>query len=853
MFKPFTLLLIGSLFCIVSIAQQPVIAPAPAWVMDIQPDYSKKPAEKEISDGFYFELSDQQIHIPNETRYSHFTKYIFNESGVQNASEISVDYSPEYQKVVFHYLNLIRNGKVVSRLKPQQIRVVQEESSSEKFMYNNEKRAFVILEGTRKDDRIDVAYSIIGFNPVFKNYFSSTNYFTRGTAISNYFLTYHSQPDKKLQLHLFNSAPAPVVLNRNGLIVHHWKQPVLKAWESQSGVPDWYDNFPYGTLTEFGSWKEIVNWGLQTFKSYEYPLSESLKKKIAELRLQSRGDKDLYSELAIRMVQDQIRYLGFEIGVNTHQPHDPNQVFRQGFGDCKDKALLLAKILQAENIQAYVALVNTTEKSKVENEAPSTGAFNHAIVAIERSHNYIFVDATISHQRGAVINTYVPDYGKALLLKPGETEFQSIEQGAPNYTKVEEELFVKFQGQGNSSLKVTTYYSGGTADMTRDYLAGTSREDMAKQYENYYAAIYDSIKLSGDIKINDDSVKNSITVQENYFIPKIWSYSDEGRDEMTVFAKAIYEKIPSPKNHLAGAPLALSEPGELNYKLKVIMPEEWSFPIKPLHIRNSSYEFDFTPSFQGKEIYLSYSFKTLKDHITAEDVTAFKTDYKKIENSLQWDLYKNSFAEENNSAINPSKGNPGNYSTSVLSLFILIGAILLMRNFNKRTVAIVPPDEPAKQIGGWTAILGLSMIITLVLRVTSYFSNNYLNPETYISLRNTGGDNLMYAGILEMSLNIILIVLNAALIFWYVKRRDIFPKFFITYIISIVIGNLLILSAYNIAGLETLNPGFKRDFLLQIGQNVAYGSIWIPYVLFSEKVKQTFVHSYENERPQNYD
>src|SRR5262249_26848444 len=157
------------------------------------------------------------------------------------------------------------------------------------------------------------------------------------------------------------------------------------------------------------------------------------------------------------------------------------------------------------------------------------------IVAIQRSTDYVFVDATSTHQRGSLINLYISDYGKALVLKQGELGFANIEPEGIDYTEVREELTVRYPGEGTSTLKVITDYNGGVADNIRNYLATTSRAEMAKQYERYYADIYDSIKLSGEMQITDDSIHNTIRVEENYTIPKLWSNQSDGKEQFPVY------------------------------------------------------------------------------------------------------------------------------------------------------------------------------------------------------------------------------------------------------------------------------------------------------------------------------
>ena len=50
------------------------------------------------------------------------------------------------------------------------------------------------------------------------------------------------------------------------------------------------------------------------------------------------------------------------------------------YGDCKDKAYLLSKILARLDIAASPALVSTTRGSATRDVVPTAAAFNHVIV-----------------------------------------------------------------------------------------------------------------------------------------------------------------------------------------------------------------------------------------------------------------------------------------------------------------------------------------------------------------------------------------------------------------------------------------------------------------------------------------
>jgi Domain of Unknown Function with PDB structure (DUF3857)/Protein of unknown function (DUF2569) len=841
--KRLNLFLFSCLLMHISLAQKPTISASPNWLVTIHPDYSKKPVEKEISAGYYLELSDLQINVPKQTEYRHIIRKITNENGVQSASEVSVSFSPVFQRIVFHQINVIRNGQIVNQFSVNQIKLVQEETESENYQYNSEKRAFVVLEDIRKGDQIDFAYSVIGFNPVFKNKFHRTHYFYYGTPILNYFFEVLNNEQEKLNLHVFNKAADPVVTKENNLTIYQWAQPVLKNFTSTNGAPSWYDQYPYITLTAYNNWHEVAAWAFDLFNKYGYSLSPAIQKKVIELQLLAKGDKDLFAELAIKYVQDQVRYLGFEDGSYSHQPHEPSLVFRQAFGDCKDKSLLLVSMLKQADIKAYIAILNTAIRDKINEEAPSPDVFDHAIVAIERSKEYVFIDPTISHQRGDLISLYVPAYGKALVIKENTAEFSNVTKGGENNTSIEELLTVQFPKKGKSILQVTTVYTGGAADNMRDYFAENSFTDIVPIYEAYYKDVYDSIKLDKEISIKDDTAGNKLTVEEQYSIPEIWSTGDDGRKEMSIFAKGIFEKLSNLKNHTDGAPLSLQYPTDVRYKLKIIMPQTWEFPINPITIANASYDFVYSPAFSDNEIVLDYKYKTHRDHIPADELSVFKTDYKKIEKILEFTLFQNDPA---GSQATSKPSNQKIYFPTLL-LFILISALIFFffRRHNKKSVDVEVDRLFTEKMNGFTILLGITLVVSCFMQLYALIAGGYFSYTSYVNLKTYQNNNLYNVWVLELIFGSLWLGMVSIAMYWFYRQRDIFPEFFILYALAIVGGNLVLLTCYNLMNIQEFVKNSMSESIRDLARSIFYAVIWISYVKRSENVKRCFVNKYE--------
>ena len=89
------------------------VAPA-AWVEQIAVEPDSDLPMDEIQNGQYHLLVDKQIrvaaNIPTEY-YRHYAIQVVNASGMEAASQISIDFDPEYQTVNFHKLRIRRGGK----------------------------------------------------------------------------------------------------------------------------------------------------------------------------------------------------------------------------------------------------------------------------------------------------------------------------------------------------------------------------------------------------------------------------------------------------------------------------------------------------------------------------------------------------------------------------------------------------------------------------------------------------------------------------------------------------------------------------------------------------------------------
>lgn len=136
---------------------------------------------------------------------------------------------------------------------------------------------------------------------------------------------------------------------------------------------------PEGGTAQGGSWENIAKWQSELAIGRRTP-SPQITAKVQEL-IAGKNDFDSKVRAIADYVQSNIRYVGIEIGIGGYQPHPAADVFRYGYGDCKDKATLLSSMLGEAGIRSEYVIVET-DRGIVHPELPAL-VFDHMIVAIE--------------------------------------------------------------------------------------------------------------------------------------------------------------------------------------------------------------------------------------------------------------------------------------------------------------------------------------------------------------------------------------------------------------------------------------------------------------------------------------
>jgi len=237
------------------------------------------------------------------------------------------------------------------------------------------------------------------------------------------------------------------------------------------------------------TWKSIGEW-------YE-PLAKGRLVATPEIVAKAKeltGDKtDFYdkTEAIAEFVQKQVRYFAIEMGIGGYQPHFAGDIFRNRYGDCKDKATLLSAMLSSVGIHSALMMVDH-RRGVVDPDAPSLVG-DHMIAAIEipKSYSSSRLHSVITAKTGRRYLIFDPTWektafgqlehnlqgGYGLLLEGSDSEIVPLPILSPELNTIHRTASLQLQPDGSVSGKITEKRFGDVSEARRKlYTAGDAKQ-----------------------------------------------------------------------------------------------------------------------------------------------------------------------------------------------------------------------------------------------------------------------------------------------------------------------------------------------------------------------------------------
>ena len=163
----------------------------------------------------------------------------------------------------------------------------------------------------------------------------------------------------------------------------------------EPGIPAVRDVLAQVVVSMNPSWDHIAEWDKALLVDAFRSTPET--KRLAEELTRSAATKRQKLDALTRFVMQDIRYQqDYEDSIAGVKPHAANVVLQRGYGDCKDKSVLVMTLAREVGIETRLALLRSTVTGEFIKDLPFL-QFNHAIVYVPKQEGLdagFFLDAT---------------------------------------------------------------------------------------------------------------------------------------------------------------------------------------------------------------------------------------------------------------------------------------------------------------------------------------------------------------------------------------------------------------------------------------------------------------------------
>ncbi|ATC63874.1 hypothetical protein CMV30_07890 [Nibricoccus aquaticus] len=820
------------------------IAPAPEWIGEQEQPELSAPSPAKNPGGWFFLLFDRRFHAEESATYSHLAYRITNSSALQDGSQISVDYDPEYERIDFHAIRVVRAGKTTDRLSLPAIKTIQQERDLDRHLYNGQVTALVMLDDIRVDDVVEYAYTRRGRNPIYDGRFHDTVPVRWSTPLRKVRVSVFQAPERSISARQHGDAVLKTeTLTHGVLIEQRWIGTDVPAVEPDSELPDWYSPYAFLQFSEYADWSSVLAWAQPL---YDLParLTPELEQKADELTQGLRNNEARVLAI-LNFVQREIRYLGIELGPKSHRPSPPAEVLARRFGDCKDKSLLLCALLKHVGIRATPALTHSYRRDTMRDWLPGPDVFDHVIACIQLNGLTYWVDPTISDQEGSLAVRAIPDYRHALPIAYGTDRLERIHFNPESKSSlhVEEHYDVR-SFDGPAKLEVRSHYSGNIADSMRVYLRDTPIDQIAKNYLNTRLRLHPKITADGDPTWTENKTLNTVTVIHRYTVPDMWAKTkDSPVLSLETYPAMMRDYAEPPDSPRRSMPLAVLHPFRAIHETFLQLPETWPDENNLQQFESEAFRGEIQTITSGATSKISYKWESRRDHVPAAGVAAHAEKLRSFRDAFGSSLtYNTAIAERNE--------NFRLYWPVILSL---LGTLLVsgasfwwLQNRQPRDTSSLPPPLPSRLqgLGGWLVFVAIGLFARPLMVLVSFFQDygSFFDARVVENLTTPSSSDYApgFSALLctEISMQLLMLVVSVWLLVLFFQHRRLFPKIFIIMMLSTLVWGII-----DTVWVDIVFPDAEDDpsSTTELVRTAIGCAIWVPYMLSSRRVRATFV------------
>lgn len=399
--------------------------PEPAWV--VRAAEGAADAASASAEGLRILLFDSQVRADGQSEavYNRYRSMAVSPQALPLMGNVGVTWSPSSQDVTVHHVNIVRDGQVIDVLAGQSFENLRREQNLEQAMLDGRITAVLHPAGLRVGDVLDVAYTVVSRDPVTGGHFEQWLDLNLPAEVDQFRFRASWPSALPVRLRAANDWTALPVRRRGDQSVVELELTALQPVPVPDDIPTRLRTLRLIELTDYRDWSDIAVVLKPLYdRSRRIEADSPLQAEIERIRALS-DDPAVRAAAALRMVQDQVRYVALMMGEGGLTPATAEETWNRRLGDCKGKTVLLLALLDALGIEAEPAAVSILNGDGMSDRLPMVSAFDHVLVRAVIGGSVYWLDGTRAGDR-KLEDIAVPGFRWALPLTGPDAQLEPL-------------------------------------------------------------------------------------------------------------------------------------------------------------------------------------------------------------------------------------------------------------------------------------------------------------------------------------------------------------------------------------------------------------------------------------------
>ena len=262
-----------------------------------------------------------------------------------------------------------------------------------------------------------------------------------------------------------------------------------------------------GTESFLNSLDDLYKWNAGFTKELNTSDDPGLKKIVDSLIAGKNGETEKAKQI-YRWVQQHIKYVAFENGLEGFRPRQAAEVCTKRYGDCKDMSSIITQMLRMAGIKAYYTWIGTRNLPYEYTQIPLPIVDNHMISVANINNEWVFFDGTDPHAKYGMPPASIQNKEALVAISEKEYKVLRVPVTPAESNVILDSTFISFTGEGVKGYENVNYYGYFGEDVynsllykdekgTKDYV----KSRMGKASNKFILGNYKITKLNPDDNI----------------------------------------------------------------------------------------------------------------------------------------------------------------------------------------------------------------------------------------------------------------------------------------------------------------------------------------------------------------